>query len=171
MPDATTLGNGFVFVSNIDVTLQHRNRYILNIAGNSFEISPHGDQLPLSFCCQGEAIMKSAAIALAAVGLLAAGSASAADRVSDLDYMKASRCKGLATGLGADSTGLDAFLKAQSRSRSVIAIERGENEMTRGKREASKADFKDRLSAELSGPCLAYSGSAKDVAASRSPNS
>ena len=115
--------------------------------------------------------MKTAAIALAAVGLLAAGAAQASDRVSDLDYMKASRCKGLATGLGADSTSLDAFLKAQSRSRSMIVVERGENEMTRGKREASKADLKDRLSAELSGPCLAYSGPGKDLAASRSPNS
>ena len=111
--------------------------------------------------------MKTAAIALAAVALLAAGSASASDRVSDLDYMKASRCKGLATGLGADSTGLDAFLKAQSRSRSVVVIDRGEKEMMRGKREASKADLKDRLSAELSGPCLAYSGPAKDIAVAR----
>jgi hypothetical protein len=115
--------------------------------------------------------MKTAAIALAAVGLLAAGSASASDRVTDLDYMKASRCKGLATGLGADTTGVDAFLKAQSRSRSPMVIDRAENEMIRGKREASKADLKDRLSAELSGPCMAYTGSAKDLAASRSPNS
>lgn len=115
--------------------------------------------------------MKTAAIALAAMGLLAAGAASAADRVSDLDYMKASRCKGLATALGADSTGLDAFLKVQGRSRSMIVVDRGESEMTRGKREASKADLKDRLSAELSGPCMVYTGSAKDMAATRSPNS
>lgn len=108
--------------------------------------------------------MKFAAIALAAVGLLAAGAASASDRVSDLDYMKASRCKGLATGLGADSAGLDAFLKAQSRSRSPIVVDRGEDEMTRGKREATKADTKDRVSAELTGPCMAYVGPAKDTA-------
>ena len=115
--------------------------------------------------------MKTAAIALAAAGLLAAGAAAASDRVSDLDYMKASRCKGLATGLGADSTGLDAFLKVQSRSRSPVVFDRGEDEMKRGKREASKADLKDKVSAELSGPCLAYTGPAKDMAASRSPNS
>ena len=115
--------------------------------------------------------MKTAAIALAAVGLLIAGAAQASDRVSDLDYMKASRCKGLATGLGADSTGLDAFLKDQIRWRSSAVVDRGEDEMKRGKREASKAEVKDRLSAELSGPCMAYTGPAKDMAASRSPNS
>ena len=111
--------------------------------------------------------MKTAAIALVAAGLLAAGTAAASDRVSDLDYLKASRCKGLATGLGADTSGLDAFLKQQSSSRSPVVVERGDSEVTRGKREASRADAKDRLSAELSGPCLAYAGSAKDMASSR----
>ena len=111
--------------------------------------------------------MKTAAIALAAVGLFTAGAASASDRVSDLDYMKASRCKGLATGLGADSAGLDAFLKEQGRSRSQIVVDRGEDEMTRGKREASKSDSKDRVSAELTGPCMAYAGSSKGVASSQ----
>jgi hypothetical protein len=108
--------------------------------------------------------MKFAAIALAAVGLLTAGAAAAADRVTDLDYMKASRCKGLATGLGADSAGLDAFLKAQSPSRSPIVLDRGTDEMTKARREATKADTKDRVSAELSGPCMAYTGPAKDMA-------
>jgi hypothetical protein len=42
--------------------------------------------------------------------------------------------------------------------------DRGAEEMTKGKREATKADTKDRVSAELSGPCMAYSGSAKDTA-------
>jgi len=111
--------------------------------------------------------MKTAAMALVAAGLLAAGTAAASDRVSDLDYLKASRCKGLATGLGSDTTGFDAFLKEQSRSRSVIVVDRGDTEMTRGKREAQRGDAKDRLSAELSGPCVAYTGSAKDMASSR----
>ena len=111
--------------------------------------------------------MKTAAIALVAVGLLTAGAASASDRVSDLDYMKASRCKGLATGLGADSAGLDAFLKEQGRSRSQIVVDRGEDEMTRGKREASKSDSKDRVSAELTGPCMAYAGPSKASSSSQ----
>jgi len=113
--------------------------------------------------------MKTAAIALAAVGLLAAGAASASERVSDLDYMKASRCKGIATALGSDATALDAFLKVQGQSRQGVVIERGEQEMIRGKREASKAELKDRTGAELSGPCMAYVGEGKDMAAARSP--
>jgi len=111
--------------------------------------------------------MKTAAIALVAVGLLTAGAASASDRVTDLDYMKAARCKGLATGLGADSAGIDAFLKEQGRSRSQIVLDRGSDEMTRGKRDASKSDSKDRVNAELSGPCMAYSGSSKGIASSQ----
>ena len=41
--------------------------------------------------------MKYAVIALAAVAL--AGSASAAEKVTDVDYLKANRCKGLATSI------------------------------------------------------------------------
>jgi hypothetical protein len=81
--------------------------------------------------------------------------------------MKASRCKGLASGLGADSASLDAFLKDQSRSRSPVVIERAEDELTRGRREAAKADTKDRVSAELTGPCMAYSGGGKSAASSQ----
>ena len=111
--------------------------------------------------------MKTAVMALAAAGLFAAGAASASDRVSDVDYMKASRCKGIATGLGADSAGLDAFLKEQSASRSSIIVDRGAEEMARGKKEAKRSESKDRVNAELSGPCLAYSGSAKGGASSQ----
>ncbi|MDB5423817.1 MAG: hypothetical protein JWQ29_1233 [Phenylobacterium sp.] len=113
--------------------------------------------------------MKTAAIALAAVALLAAGAASAADRVSDLDYMRASRCKGLAVSLGSDTSSLDAFLKDQGRSRQEFVLDRGTEEMNRGKREASKTDLKARTSAELAGPCLAYTGQGKDMAAAHSP--
>jgi len=110
--------------------------------------------------------MKTAAIAFAAVGLLAAGAAQASEHVTDVDYMRAARCKGIAAGLGADASGLDAFLKVQSRSRVPYVIDRGQDEMNRGKREAAKADLKDRISAELAGPCMAYTGQAKDMAGS-----
>lgn len=115
--------------------------------------------------------MKIAAIALAAVGLLAAGAAAAADRVSDVDYMKAARCKGIAAGLGSDSAGLDAFLKEQGRSRVSYVLDRGQEEMSRGKREAAKTELKDRTGAELSGPCSAYIGQSKTMAGAPSPNS
>ncbi|MET0272391.1 MAG: hypothetical protein ABW360_05335, partial [Phenylobacterium sp.] len=110
--------------------------------------------------------MKVAAIALTVVACAAASSAFAATRASDLDYLKASRCKGLADGIGqVDSAGLDAYLKDQSRGRQSFVIERGESEAQRAKRETRSADRKDRLTAELTGPCMAYVGPAKDVAA------
>ena len=105
-------------------------------------------------------------IAIAAVALATAGAASAGARATDADYLKAQRCKGLADGLGGtvDTAALDAFLKTEGRSRQAFVIDRGATEMTRAKREAKSEDRKARLTAELTGPCLAYLGAATDVA-------
>lgn len=101
--------------------------------------------------------MKAAAIALAALSFLAAGSATASGRFTDVDYMRAARCKGIATGLGqADTASLDAFLKAEGRSRDQVVIDRAAEEMARGKRQTKDLNMKDRLTAELSGACTAY---------------
>jgi hypothetical protein len=103
--------------------------------------------------------MKSAAIVLAVLSLATAGAAAASDRVTDLDYLKANRCRGLAAGLGVgDTASLDAMLKIEGRTRSEAILLRGEEEMTRGKRDAAKADIKERLTAEVTGPCMAYMG-------------
>jgi hypothetical protein len=59
--------------SNNCVTLQYCNRSILNIAGNSFEILALRRSASPQDLSPGEAIMKFAAIALAAVGLLTGG--------------------------------------------------------------------------------------------------
>ncbi len=115
--------------------------------------------------------MKTFAMVFAAGILLSAAAAAASERVSDLDYMKAARCKGIAASLGSDTAALDAFLKEQSRSRVSYVIERGEEEMSRGKRDGARADLKARTGAELSGPCSAYMGQAKTMAATPSPNS
>ena len=110
--------------------------------------------------------MKLAPIALTTLSLAIAGSAAASGRVTDVDYLKANRCKGLATGAGAgDTTALDATLKAEGRSRADAVLQRGQEELTRAKREASKSDLKERVTAELNGPCMAYLGAGHDVAA------
>ena len=110
--------------------------------------------------------MKVAAIALTAVAFAAAGSAYAAGRATDLDYLKASRCKGIATTVGqVDTAGLDAFLKAEGRGRAPIVLDRAASEADRARREARAVERRDRLTAELTGPCMAYMGPAKDVAA------
>ncbi len=101
--------------------------------------------------------MKFAAIALA-VAAVAAGSASASEKVTDVDYMKAGRCKGLATGLSGvvDPSALDAFMKAERGARAPYVVERADSEFQRARREAKSADRKDRLTAELTGACQAY---------------
>jgi hypothetical protein len=109
--------------------------------------------------------MKVAAIALATISLAVAGSAAAASRATDVDYLRANRCKGLAAGLGStDVSGIDAFLKVEGRSRAAYIEQRGEEEMKRAKRETSDANRKDRLVAELNGPCMAYVGPSKGIA-------
>jgi NAD(P)H-hydrate repair Nnr-like enzyme with NAD(P)H-hydrate epimerase domain len=110
--------------------------------------------------------MQVAAIALVAVSLMSAGAAVAAEHVSDMDYLKASRCSGIATGMsGADAPTLAAFVKQQGRQRDEIILARSQSEFDRAKRQARAGDNKDRLTAELSGACLAYSNTEKTTAA------
>jgi hypothetical protein len=107
--------------------------------------------------------MKVAAIAIVAASLVAAGTATAATRISDVDYLRASRCKGLAEGLSSDTTGVDALLKDAKRSRDQYIVERGEAEMKRAKREM-QGDRKDKASAEFASACTAFMGPGRDVA-------
>ena len=108
--------------------------------------------------------MKTAAVILGALTLAsAATAAAAAAQVSDMDYLKANRCRGLAVGLGADASALNAFVKQEGRSRNPIVQSRADDEFARAKREAH-GDAKGRLAAELAGSCAAYTGSVKAVA-------
>lgn len=112
--------------------------------------------------------MKTAAIVLAALGLAVAGAAVASDHLTDVDYLKANRCRGLAEGLGAgDTAKLDAMIKTEGRSRVETIYTRGQEELARGKRDASKTDLKERLSAELNGPCMAFLGGAATASAGK----
>jgi hypothetical protein len=112
--------------------------------------------------------MKAAAVLLMTFGLACATAATATERVSDLDYLKANRCKALAAGLGSgDTAALDALIKTQGRSRSDVVLQKADDEIARAKREAGKPELKERLSAELSGPCMAYMSSSKEASAGR----
>jgi hypothetical protein len=108
--------------------------------------------------------LKYAIIAMAAV--FAAGTAAASDKVTDVDFLKANRCKGLATSLTGvvDTSSLDAFIKAERGARAPYVMERAEDEFTRAKKEAKGADRKERLTAELTGACQAYIGPPSNVA-------
>ena len=115
--------------------------------------------------------MKTAAILLATLGLAVAGSAMASDHLTDVDYLKANRCAGLAAGLGqGDVASLDALIKTEGRSRVETIYQKGMEVQNRAKREAAGTDGKDRLTAELNNACVAYMGagsSARQAASSR----
>jgi hypothetical protein len=109
--------------------------------------------------------MKTAAILLATFGLAVAGAAAASSHLTDVDYLKVNRCRGLAEGLGSgDVAGLDALIKTEGRSRVETIYSRGQEELARGRKEASHTDSRERLSAELNGPCTAYLGEAQATA-------
>lgn len=104
--------------------------------------------------------MRPTQIILAAAALMSAGGAVAAERVSDLDYLKASRCKGLAAAqVGSlDGAAIDGFLKEQGKVRSSYVIQKGKDEASRAQREGQKwqDERKAKLVAEADGPCQAY---------------
>lgn len=113
--------------------------------------------------------MKAAAILIAGVSLIAASAAAASPRISDLDYLRASRCKGIAETVGVDAAGLNALLKTAKVGRQEVIQQRADAEIARAKRDA-RGSLKDKVSAELAGGCAAYMGGPEDFAAAKSPS-
>ena len=109
--------------------------------------------------------MKLAAITVAAAALFAAGSAAASDRITDAEYLKAARCKGLATSVTGvvDANSLGALLKSASLQRSPFVMDRADQEMDKGKRDGRIGD-KSKVTAELTGACQAYLGDPANMA-------
>lgn len=109
--------------------------------------------------------MKVAVIALVAA-TFAAGAASASDKITDVDYLKANRCRGLASSIDGvvDPAALNSFVKAERGARASYIVNRGEEEFARARREAKSADRRERLTAELTNACQAYLGPATSVA-------
>ena len=98
---------------------------------------------------------------------LAAGSASAASsNVTDVDYLKANRCKGLAASITGvvDTASLDSFIRSERMGRQSYIVDRGDDEFTRARKEAKSQDRKERLTAELTGPCQAFFQGSSNVA-------
>jgi hypothetical protein len=110
--------------------------------------------------------MKLAAIAIATVGLMVAGSAAASDRVNDVDYLRAARCKGLATSLPGvvDAGAIDAFIKGAGAARAPYVLDRADQEYQRGKRDGHSGSKKEQATSELTGACQAYLGDPSTVA-------
>lgn len=104
------------------------------------------------------------ALVIAMLGATAAGSAAAAENITDLDYIRANRCKGLAVGSGlTDTKAIDEYLKEAHVGRFQMAEVRANQEFDRARRDAKRAG-KERFAAELNGACAAYRSSSQTTA-------
>ena len=104
--------------------------------------------------------MRIVALGLAAAAVtFVATSALAATPTTDLDFLKANRCKGLAMGSGATPGAFDAYIKSVGKTRTSYVLQKGEDELDRARRESktTNTERQERLAKELSGPCVAYS--------------
>jgi hypothetical protein len=99
-----------------------------------------------------------------------AGAAQAGTAVSNVDFLQAARCRGLAAseGLGKlDTAGIDTFLKQETGSRELPIRVSANNKITGAQKEGDKAEGakKEKLLAERSGVCSAWLGGAATGAA------
>lgn len=110
--------------------------------------------------------MKTVALAFALAATFAAGAASAAERISDVAYLKANRCRGLAAGIEGvvNAEALNSFVKDQRLARAPYIMDRADAEFDRARREAKSDSRKERLTAELTSSCQPYLGGATNVA-------
>jgi hypothetical protein len=104
-----------------------------------------------------------------------AGAAQAGTAVSNLDFLQAARCRGLAAseGLGKlDTAGVDAFLKQETGSRDLAVRVSANNKIAGAQKEGDKAEGakKEKLLAERSGACSAWLNSAATGAATNTSN-
>ncbi len=85
-------------------------------------------------------------------------SAQPAERLSDSQFVKAARCKGLAKADGVDTKGVDAVIKANKRGRADWIVDKAMNAQDDAQVEASKAGDtrKAELIAERNGACQAF---------------
>jgi hypothetical protein len=117
---------------------------------------------------QEEHMNRFTAIALTATAAIAAAvtatAASASDRLSDVDYIRANRCRALVASSelgGQDATAFDALIKEQSRGRAPYIMSKGEDAQDSAKRAIKSGDDlrKQRLVAERDGAtCQAFTG-------------
>lgn len=108
--------------------------------------------------------MKSGIIAMI-VATFAAGSAVASGKVTDVDYLRANRCMGLASSIDGvvDAAALNNFIKAERGARPGYILDRGDAEFQRARKEARSSDRRERLTAELNTSCQAYLGGPANV--------
>lgn len=119
-------------------------------------------------------ILIATVVAASALTSVLAGAAQAAP-VSNLAFLHAARCRGLAasSGLGKlDTAGIDAFLKQETGARDLSVRVSASNKMSSAQKEGDTADGakKEKLMAERSGECSALLNSAATGAAVNTSN-
>ena len=104
-------------------------------------------------------LSKIAIAGLIAAGSMFAGAASAQnpDRLTDVAFIAANRCEGLAQGAKVDISGIKKMLSAQD-DRAQYITEKADQAREDAKRQASHAEgyTQQTVSTELNGPCQAY---------------
>ena len=106
--------------------------------------------------------MRLVSLTLAGLGLsfvlagAAAAAAPASDQVTDIAFLKANRCRGLAAGLASDTAGFDAFIKSQDRYRAPVVGQLAGEEQDKARREARNPQRAAKAQSELSDLCQAY---------------
>lgn len=108
--------------------------------------------------------MKKIIIAAVVAASAMTGLAQAAE-ISNMQFLQAARCRGLAAseGLGKlDTAGIDAFLKQETGSRELPVRVSANNKISAAQKEGDKAEGakKDKLLAERSSACSNYLGAA-----------
>ncbi|MFA7262043.1 MAG: hypothetical protein WC068_03390 [Caulobacter sp.] len=98
---------------------------------------------------------------LTAAVILAAASATAAfaqtERLTDIQYIAAARCRGLMQG--ADTAAIDAVLNANRAGRAGMVLDRAATERKAAERKARRADGpggKAEVAREVAGACTAF---------------
>ena len=99
--------------------------------------------------------------ALAAGAVLAAAgfaNAQSSDHLSDMGFIGAARCVGLAEGSHVDAAALKALLAREEYSHPVYALERADEKRAEAKGQAARATgyAKQSIADELAGPCQSY---------------
>lgn len=103
---------------------------------------------------------KIAIVSLVAAASALAGAASAQnpERMSDVAFIAASRCEGLAQGAKVDTAAITKLLNVQDNDRIDYVRDKAEQARQDAKRQAAHAQgyTQEQVNAELSGSCKAY---------------
>lgn len=104
------------------------------------------------------AIVIASLIAAACGTLATTASAQNPERLSDVAYIAASRCEGLAQGAKVDTASIKSLLVNQDSGRNTYILEKADQERDNAKHKASNAQGYNlqSVNAELSGACQAY---------------